>query len=269
MSILLESLNQSQTEERKSIPSVDDSHFDDEMMSDEWLLAKVKFWRHTSFVLCVLLLTSLAALFFVMNSLPQQQSAASFSKDVGSENELGDTQAPTLVAEEKRVESNLATKTNDEPKKTNSAKASADELSHQQGVIKQVYKPTKKSIESNNQSQTSGIANQSKSDLSANESASQVSSNSTGTVNGADSGTATKESTEFEGLSNSEKSELPALEISSYAVSSNPNKSFVVLNGSFYGPGETIAPYLTLVSINKEGIVVKYKGRLISKKYSL
>lgn len=262
MSILLESLNQSQGEERNSVPSVDDSHFDDEMMSDEWLLAKVKFWRYLSFSLLALLIISLAALFFVMSTLSQQQSVVKLSQAVTSENARDNNQDAITAAASLHTDSKTTIEPKDDSEQIN-------DVSQEQGVVKQAYKPTKKSTERNTQNEASVISAESNNELSVNERESQVVVNSKGSDGGSESSRDNKEATEFEGLSNAEKSELPTLEISSYAVSSNPNKSFVVLNGSFYGPGETIAPHLTLVSINKEGIVVRYKGRLISKKYSL
>ena len=80
---------------------------------------------------------------------------------------------------------------------------------------------------------------------------------------------ASSEIIEFESLSDKMLSEIPELEISSYAVSSNAKKSFVVLNGSFYAEGEVISPNMTLVKITQENIIVNYKDQLIRKKYKL
>ncbi len=250
MSILLESLNQSTDHTpNKGVPSVDDSHFDDEILSDEWILKKLFYWKIVSAILLLALLASWTSFYFYsptskdkldhpISKLEEQTASPDTQKQ--RDNTVGNEEISKL---EKKISSDsvVVESTIGTTEIANKPLKSLDQT-------KQKYQPKK--IEKS-------ISNAPVEKSTAKNRLQQKDSSQNGQV------------TEFDTLTEIERQRLPELEIDSYAVSSNPDKSFVVLNGSFYGQGETIAPHLVLISIDKEGILVRYKGRLISKKYSL
>jgi len=245
MSILLESLNQSKPSTGNSpdsgVPSVDDSHFDDEMLSDEWLLKKLQFWKIISAILLTALLVSWTVFYFYSSNTA------------------------------KMVDQSVSEAENKEPSKTEAdvSKVIVDQMSNDEEV-KATNKPeiisslTKEKYQPKKMEENNVLTPAEK-----NNSTVPVEKKLGGGSSWKKDIKTSEPVIEFDSLNEMEKQELPELEISSYAVSSNPAKSFVVLNGAFYGQGETIAPFLILISINKNGILLKYKGRMISKKYSL
>jgi len=272
MSILLESLNQSKEDNKGDVPSVTDSHFDDEMLSDEWLLKKLKMWRIFSAYLLVFVIVSVSFFYYYITTSENKISELSLqleqaminNKNLISNNskailtkENDNSQQSELVQpieETNGKESSRADNRFTEIKKT----AITTTESSSSPTIKTQYQPQKqKANDSINSTNINDISN------------SKSSTDRQSKFSDSGQSISPDKPTEFESLSEIEKSELPDLEISSYAVSSNPQKSFVVLNGAFYGQGEVIAPNLELISINKEGIVIRYKGRFIRKKYSL
>ena len=58
MSILLESLSQKSTSSGESVPDLSVTHFDDEMMGDDWLLQRLKYWKLFCLFLVLLLVAS-------------------------------------------------------------------------------------------------------------------------------------------------------------------------------------------------------------------
>lgn len=253
MSILLESLNQSKSPTGNSpdngVPSVDDSHFDDEMLSDEWLLKKLLFWKSISGILLLVLFASWTGFYFYSpisinkvaypvskfeenETIPNSQEQLAKEVEHKESSKLEEDASSVFVDEQTNIEN---TEIENEPEKTSSQ-------------TKEKYQPKKIA-------KASVVAPAGENVIESQ--APQNNLNQTDQV------------VEFGSLTEIEKQELPELEISSYAVSNNPEKSFVVLNGAFYGQGETIAPHLILISIDKEGIILRYKGKMIRKKYSL
>ena len=233
MSILLESLKQSKNIPENDIPGLDDSHFDDELLGDEWLLKRVKFWKMVSGILFVVLIISWL-IFYVNDS--SMQVLADISE---THSKVDDKVIQIKPSSEKNLTVSPVTEittTNDRP----------------------VYKPKKieKPIKTLEKIETVSEDTSVSEDIQVTQKSQQPITSTDGII-------------EFEALPESTLSEMPDLEIASYAVSNNVKKSFVVLNGAFYGVGETIAPHLVLVAIKQEAIIVKYKGQLISKKYSL
>lgn len=256
MSILLESLNQSKNSDNSSsnniVPRVEDSHFDDEILSDEWILKKLFAWKIISGLLFAVLLASWTMFYFYPNkSVDQLQENAPNSEPqtfpATSKNQPVVTtdieEKSELISKSKSIEESLAKREKITSKNVNDIEQPAEN-------IKQKYQPKKL--------KSSTDVNQ------INKKQAKVT-----TTQATAPQKETGQAVEFESLSEFEKQQLPELEISSYAVSSNADKSFVVLNGAFYGQGETIAPHLVLILIDKEGILIRYKGKLISKKYSL
>jgi len=220
MSILLESLNQSKKSPNNEIPSLDDSHFDDDMLGDEWLLRKVMFWKVVSGLLLIALMASWILFYYFPKAVIELPEVHS---DTGNQDKLVRSQPQPekkIVVDAIEIERPMY-----QPKKIE--KPVIDNTEETGEPVRIV-----KSIDSNDLGKSNKVV-------------------------------------EFESLPEPILREMPELEISSYAVSNNVKKSFVVLNGAFYGVGETIAPHLVLMSINKEGIVIKFKDQLISKKYSL
>jgi len=245
MSILLESLNQSKDEKNADVPSVADSHFDDEMLSDEWLLKKLKTWRLFVVYLLVFVLVSVSFFYYYIRTTENKISELSIQLEemminnkvlmsnspkngLTKENDISQQSEKKLIKTQVRLPENSISGTS----KT--------------ATIKSQYQPQKQKVSD----ATNSINRQSKRLIS-------------------EQAITPGKPTEFESLSEVEKNELPDLEIASYAVSSNPQKSFIVLNGAFYAQGEIIAPHLELISIDNDGIVIRYKGRFIRKKYSL
>jgi FtsZ-interacting cell division protein ZipA len=265
MSILLESLNQTKQSagisSDKGVPSLDDSHFDDEMLSDEWLLKKLVFWKMISGILLVALLASWFGTYFYLSN-PENKIDMSVSElKENSATEVLQNQPEKNTDEQNILKPVKIVNDNRHSDKDNNQEAereSTEQLQNNSNQVKQTYKPKKIATP------VSAIYTEKKTNK-------RTSQENASVKDGSDQ-TASDQNTrvvEFESLTESEQQQLPGLEISSYAVSSNTDKSFVVLNGAFYGQGETIAPYLELISIDKEGILIRYKGRLIRKKYSL
>lgn len=244
MSILLESLNQDNQSSNKNqsseVPGVGDSHYDDEMFSDEWLLEKLKFWKIISGILVTALIISWVGFYsYSSRNIDIEVDSIVVSKDILLQEKqtvideskvmafpVSKSQQAEIGQIENEQTENEQTKARYQPKKIEKVVSSTP--SQSQSKKKSAFKNTTKKIMDSN-----------------------------------------KPPVEFESLSESEKTEFPELDISSYALSSNVDKSFVVLNGVFYGQGETIAPHLILVSIDKSGILIRYKGQLIRKKYDL
>jgi hypothetical protein len=240
MSILLESLKQSEKPEHNDIPSLSDSHFDDEMLSDEWLLARVKFWKTAAFGTLFLLVLVLVAGYFYwpkIEASPTEISPSSITHTINPNPSASLSHSKLSEAADLR--------------QSDSVKNSLNNISKDQQIPK--YQP--KIVVTKRESKISNRFSTEKYPVNQEAAISKLAQN--------------KLPISFESLNAQERREFPELAINSYAVSSNPAKSFVVLNGAFYGPGETIAPHLKLVLIDDDGIVISYKNRLIRKKHEL
>jgi len=82
MSILLESINNkskhSETDVSQKIPNLNDLHFDDELMSDEWILKKIQFWKLISLSLFFVLLISWVLFYFIIS---EKTGSSKFAPD--------------------------------------------------------------------------------------------------------------------------------------------------------------------------------------------
>ncbi|MCF6193145.1 MAG: general secretion pathway protein GspB [Kangiellaceae bacterium] len=237
----MQSLKQPYPPEENDYHSQSDSHFDDEMLSDDWLLTRVKFWKTTALSLLSLLVLVLIAVYIYwpkMMTLPTE-----FLPSVAATETDSNSNASAILS--KSSEAELSTP----------VKRAAERPINNDSKEQQIAKYQPKIVErSSEQQDRNGFSSQ---QSQANEQAAIPLS------------TQNKTPVSFESLNAQEKREFPELAINSYAVSSNPAKSFVVLNGAFYGEGETIAPHLKLVLIDDDGIVVNYINRLIRKKHEL
>lgn len=238
MSILLESLVQSDKENNdleKNVPNVDDSHFDDDLFNDDELLKKISFWKFFSLGLLSLLVISWG---WFYRAIPAVINSQTSSEKTVAVKVLTDKKNQSVI-KLSNIENNK--------KQSNKAEQEKEITS----LEKTTYQPKKIQIKSEMNSEFE-MGDKTK----------------TNTLEKTDN-SSNNRIEEFESLSDELLSEMPELEISSYAVSSNAKKSFVVLNGAFYAEGEVISPNMTLIKITKENIVVNYKNRLIRKKYSL
>jgi hypothetical protein len=271
MSILLESLRQSSDNQNGDIPGVGDSHFDDEMLSDEWLLAKLRMWRIIAALLAVaLVITSIGWMYNVtLTFLGSSQVNSQLTGDANADSSVLLVKPSTDKKAESHPENKqsfgaLEIKSSVDEQSPKSNSAATKQPLKQKYVPKKVALPlTTKSIADSNRSSNSNSSVVEQANNSVKISQRQANRLSSGS---SDSRGAV---IDYESLTKQQQNEMPELEISSYAVSSNSNKSFVVLNGAFYGQGETIAPNLVLISIEKESIVIRYFEQLIRKKYGL
>jgi len=253
MSILLESLNQSSSNDGQGVPNVGDSHFDDEMLSDEWLLKKLKFWKITAGILFFISISLTFSLYWISSKdLTQENVAENNLLILGTDTNAESSKIVPPVKKStipNTMHSTSVEKSGEPTSMANSVDSGDTEKQDEATTpVKEKYIPQRVSV------QPSAVK-------SAKTLPKIVTSSSQTQVDGS--------VIDFESLSIAEQQEIPELEISSYAVSSNVNKSFVVLNGAFYGQGEIIAPNLVLVRIEKKSIVVRYKQQLIRKKYGL
>jgi len=227
MSILLESLEQKDNQTDSSIPNLGDSHFDDEMLSDEWLLEKLKLWQQIAFSLIFLLLLSWG--YFLLTPKEEKQPVSKMTANIGSKLPVNVNQ--NINEQSKQLDSpiNQLNKRKQLPKSKTAA------------VNKVSYKPQK--ISNNEASKNSNNRTSDK------QLGKENSKADTAQVVGLDS------------------AGFPENNISSYAISDNAKKSVVVINGRFYSQGEFVMPEVKLIAIKKEGILLEYKGQLELKKY--
>ncbi|MFT6732599.1 MAG: hypothetical protein ACJAS9_000781 [Polaribacter sp.] len=239
MSILLDSLQQKKDKDGKLVPSVHDSHFDDEMLNDDELIISNRFWKLVSALLFVALFISWSYL-YLEHFKNSEYDASLYEKSLKIP--LTNTPIPKKLKQNKdQNESNIDNPIL--PNKINPPENKNDIKTSQ-------YKPKKRDAVEVNSIKFESEKTDSES----------IESNLKN--NGSDT-----DAIYYEELSTEVLMSLPNLEIDSYAVSSNPKKSFIFLNGSFYGVGEKISPKLKLISINKENALFKYREQLIKKKY--
>jgi len=230
MSILLESLQQKDNQADASVPNLGDSHYDDDMLSDEWLLAKVKHWQQISLLLVLVLATSWS--YFLLSEKVPENSQSKIEKTISSD--INHNHSNQNKASKLDSQADLTTE-NPPATEKKSSQSKALELNRVN------YKPQK--IESN----PTAIKQQNSAQQKL-----QV---------------AVKHSLSESKIAANQTDELPELKISSYAISSNPKKSVVVINGRFYSQGDTIAPTVKLIAIKKDGILIEQNSMLELIKY--
>ncbi len=237
------------------VPSVHDSHFDDEMLNDNELIKSNQFWKLTSVFLFITL--SISWIYFYL--------------DISKNTEIT-TNISARLTESKSAneQSNKLSKLN--KKEVTDVEASHIELNRKPAQLvndessdggdksrNNQYQPQKRIVAEDSFARinygTKNTAQQNKSKL------------SNGNNNFSNKSYSSEDAIFYEELSTALLLDLPNLEIDSYAISSNPKKSFIVLNGSFYSEGETISANLKLLSIDKKNALFKYKNQLIKKNY--
>lgn len=241
MSILLESLNKEPSSQTNQVPDIHDSHFDDDMLGDEWLLRRVKIWQVVSLSLVVLLVISG---FVFYNKISQEKL---LSEKLTAENsELKSQldkalQTSESVAIQENVEiSPPVVQENTSPIKQN---LSAEDVT---ASSKQQYIPKKREVVE------APIKTVSK-NISDKPATPEIKSNNT-----SQGSVLTKEE-----LSEDLREQFPNIQINSFVVADNPQDSFVILDGSFYKVNQVIAPDLILREISKEYILVEFHTQLV------
>ncbi|MGB0495102.1 MAG: general secretion pathway protein GspB [Kangiellaceae bacterium] len=239
MSILLDSLKQPKNKEAINVPSVHDSHFDDDMLNDDKLIKSKRFWKIMSFLLLLALIVSWTYVFFAFSKTTPLETSISKSEKVErdkvetfqQENSENNNEAiennQNKIVEEKSIQ--VERNKQYAPQKRESVKSAVTS----QQIVFSTPKQEKEN-ENNVPPKTAAKAN---------------------------------DAVYYEELPTEILMELPSLDISSYAVSSNTKKSFIVLNGSFFGIGDVVAANLQLLSIDKQDALFQYKNTLFRKKY--
>ncbi len=258
MSILLESLSQQEHEQNRELPDIHSSHFDDDMLGDEWIIKKMQRWR----LLSIVLIVSLAAswLFFIFgNSFSHiennRQAEVDFNEKETIVNKVTDASEMLNKEPAERVDAQIDT-LDVSPVTTGDAhiKSAPQQLTtSNQNQIKQDkirYVPQKKNLlETERETEESELS---------------VKPNSIGggtQVNGNHQvigGVIDREELSFE-----LQQKFPQIVISSYVVASNPEESFIILDGSFYQIDQRIAPDLILRGIEQDHVIVEFHSYLV------
>ncbi len=212
MSILLESLEQKDNQSDNQVPNLGDSHFDDEMLSDEWLLEKVKFWQRLAIGLMLALAVSWVYFIASDNKATQATKTAEMI-------------TPQPVKEASKETQATEPATGDSSRETTATQAKKSQYKPKKIAVKKPKAPDARKPLSDQ-----------------------------------------KQAASMSPTTSNENQELPPIEINSYAISDNPSKSVVVINGKFYGVGDNVAG-ARLIEINKEGISLEFNGQLILVKY--
>jgi len=260
VSILLDSLKQKQDEEGRIVPSVHNSHFDDEMLNDDALIRSNQLWKLTSILLLIVL--SMSWIYFYL--------------DISRTSEHSVKRSPRLIEEqhENLTKRNVAETIEENINKVD--KNGVDIIKPSVVLVNNInndenensrnnqYQPKKRETLSDSFSRVNVSKNSisNKNSIQKNKPSQSISHSDFS--NKPDS---SEDAIFYEELSTELLMNLPSLDIDSYAVSSNPKKSFIVLNGSFYGEGEAISPNLILLSIDKKNVLFRYKNQLIKKNY--
>ena len=255
MSILLDSLKQKKDDEGMTIPSVHDSHFDDEMLNDDALIKSNQLWKLTSILLFIIL--SFSWIYFYLGISRNSESSTNINFRLTEDKPI--IEQPRNLAKRNTSETTETNLNKEYISRTSSVLVNNKSNDGNDNSRRNQYQPQKRKIFEGNVSRVSF----SKQNIVQKNEPSRPFSNS----DFANSLYSSKNAISYDELSTELLIELPNLKIDSYAVSSNPKKSFIVLNGSFYGVGETIAPNLKILSIDEKNVLFKYKSQLIKKNY--
>ncbi len=232
MSILLDSLQQNKQENEPELPNIHASHFDDEMLSDEWLLKKIKIWKGISFTLALIVIASWS--YFLLSKKADDLAQAQ-------------TQAQ-IVAE------NLQAK---QPKENNNQQPAQKQQKTQESVLfneGKTVEPEEVINIKNNTEQTEYQSKKRENIVAKNKV--EKNENTVKQVAVRDPKAAILVTELPANLQN----DFPSIELGSYVVADAPQDSFVILDGSFYKINQVIAPSLILRGITKDHIVVEFKN---------
>ena len=250
MSILLESLNKEAPSQDAQVPNMHESHFDDDMLGDEWLLRRVKLWQFIAIVAIIGVAISWIGFY---HHLDKVQSLSNKLETENSElksqlNKALQT-ASTLAAKANlnqapvNASQNVATAS---PVNTPVASEQATPAADAESVNKQQYVPKKRQPVKRPKP------------VAVDSGTSKETTPATVANNTSQGGAVSKEE-----LSADLYAQFPNIEINSFVVADNPKDSFVILDGSFYKENQVIAPDLILREISKEYILVEFHTQLV------
>ncbi len=268
MSILLDSLEKNKDEENNAVPDVHASHFDDEMLSDEWLLTRVKRWQYIALCLALALITSWFYFYFNTSklSLEQQGKNVGLNQSISSQPSVVESK-PEQNKTNSKVESAKANlefasgsqQTEVGLAKSQSASSGATDKAIDTSTLdesqnanqiennKVVYQPKKRELKQNTQAAKTSITTQAKTkNVKNTQVKSAVTQNSPAIF--------------FDELPLNLQESFPSIELGSYVVSDSSENSFVIIDGGFYKINQVIAPDMVLRGINTDHILVEFKS---------
>ncbi|TQV87700.1 GspB domain-containing protein [Aliikangiella coralliicola] len=259
MSILLESLSKESPSKQQDIPDLHASHYDDEMLGDEWLLKRLRVWQIATAILLVLLLISWSYFLFSGKNIDSSSTSADIatvtaeSNKRSSPSDISDKTIERLkqtaeVSETKSSEpkSNGAKAENFEKTQTDSQSTDKNKLNR----TTQVYKPQKRRPQETAENSSQNATQSTVSNTTSGQNAASNTSKKIATIM-------------FDELSIELQQQFPQISINSYVVAEKPGDSFVILDGDFYKINQVITPDLVLRGITSEHIVVEYRSYLV------
>lgn len=274
MSILLETLNHQQREDKElptSLPNIYSSHYDDEMLGDEWLYKRVNQWRLVCLCLLLALIASWSYFWLASSgSKTETHSPISVTNTFNDENSLKQTVPVEL---KKSLNENAA---NNQPLKDTEISSnenisirnnvdSVNSIKVDSNNNKQAYTPQKRVVVEKPVQQVQQTAQQ----LTGQKlNGQKLISPSTQAVP-AQKTVNQSNNTNYDSAILKEDlpaellQEFPPLEVNSYVVADDPEKSFVILDGAFYKINQLIAIDLILRQITADYIVVEFQNRLV------
>ena len=256
MSILLESLNKESTPEQQKVPDLHASHFDDDMLGDEWLLKRIRAWQIVTAILFVSLVISWSYFLFVDRDARSLNGTSNgFASGTGAEHSSNKKE---VMIEKSSPKQSALTNNDSSPERgtevTVQVNDNQDISEIPENVAsnknKQVYKPQKRK---NTQPDQFSSANNVQPTISSKAQDEKI------PANNSTSGAAIL----FDELSIELQQQFPQLSINSYVVADNPGDSFVILDGAFYKINQIITPDLILRGITNEHIVLEYRSYLV------
>lgn len=276
MSILLDSLSQKEQETQRP-PDIHDAHFNDvEKSFDEHDTKQANLWRKLAFVLLFLFLVS--SLYYAYKLHKASGQLLGEPQSVLETKPIRQEVSKVLV--EKPVEKPQKRR---QSRQAESASIAAYRTPDDEGKLNvlQRYQQEQKRLEAEAEKRRLQAIREEKARQLAASSEEVVKQPKTQTVwspsetkevskaedyihaepaeMAADLGSAVS----WESLSSEEKKRFPKLEVNSYVVSKNPNKSFVIMKSRFYKINQFITADLILRDITQTHIMIEFNDKLV------
>lgn len=247
MSILLDHLSQQQKDSEKNannniaqhgLPDLAVSHFDDELLGDEWLMRRAKNWRLIAFILALLLIFSWSwfAYYFFKADLEQKEAEQQKTEQQTANQKNSDQQSLLAPPESEKNSQMVEASSSNVEKAPNS--------NRQQPAIKKAFKPEKrpaKSIENSHRSNSPA-----KQPQFVEKSASQK-----------------QTLVLLEELSSEEQQDFSQVNINSYVISDDADKSFIIMDDQLFRVNQRVTEKLVLRGITAEHIIFEYQSKLV------
>lgn len=253
MSILLDSLSQqNKTNENAegfntqnpAVPNLDVSHFDDEMLGDEWIIKRANQWKLVALMTIGLLVLSWGYFLYYEKTDDNQNKSEASSSSVSPS--VIKPESTKILGNQEVVKSTLKQNKIESLQKNNFVKNqndSVESFSMVSQIKKQQYKPEKRIVTASNKSDSNK-----ENELSTK--AIKVTK-------------ITEPAVFLEELSLQEQEDFPEIKIDSYIISDKPQESFVILDNKFYKMNQLISTDLILREITKENILLEYQSKLV------